>query len=86
MQNIHCLLYTSRSDLTLLDVLKAKKFRTEVGPGVYDIHSPRIPTVEAVSYTHLDVYKRQANFAVHTFIPIQDLGKAQQTQFTPLRI
>ena len=38
----------SRSDLTLLDVLKAKKFRTEVGPGVYDIHSPRIPTVEEI--------------------------------------
>lgn len=38
----------SRSDLTLLDVLKAKNFRTEVGPGVYDIHSPRIPTVEEI--------------------------------------
>ena len=38
----------SRSDLTLLDVLKAKNFRTEVGPGVYDIHSPRIPTVDEI--------------------------------------
>lgn len=38
----------SRSDLTILDVLKEKKFRTEVGPGVYDIHSPRIPAKEEI--------------------------------------
>ena len=36
----------SRSDLTILDDLKACGFRTQVGPGVYDIHSPRIPSVE----------------------------------------
>lgn len=34
----------SRSDLTILDVLKENDFRTEVGPGVYDIHSPRVPS------------------------------------------
>jgi 5-methyltetrahydropteroyltriglutamate--homocysteine methyltransferase len=33
----------SRSDLTILDVLKQNHFRTQVGPGVYDIHSPRVP-------------------------------------------
>lgn len=38
----------SRSDLTILDVLKENDFRTEVGPGVYDIHSPRIPSVEEI--------------------------------------
>ena len=38
----------SRSDLTILDVLKEKNFRTEVGPGVYDIHSPRIPAKEEI--------------------------------------
>jgi 5-methyltetrahydropteroyltriglutamate--homocysteine methyltransferase len=38
----------SRSDLTILDVLKENNFRTEVGPGVYDIHSPRIPSVEEI--------------------------------------
>lgn len=38
----------SRSDLTILDALKANNFRTEVGPGVYDIHSPRIPSVEEI--------------------------------------
>ncbi|WP_294485960.1 5-methyltetrahydropteroyltriglutamate--homocysteine S-methyltransferase [uncultured Ruminococcus sp.] len=38
----------SRSDLTILDVLKANDFRTEVGPGVYDIHSPRIPSKDEI--------------------------------------
>ena len=33
----------SRSNLEILDELKAKNFQTEVGPGVYDIHSPRVP-------------------------------------------
>jgi 5-methyltetrahydropteroyltriglutamate--homocysteine methyltransferase len=36
----------SRSDLQILDSLKECNFKTEVGPGVYDIHSPRIPSVE----------------------------------------
>lgn len=35
----------SRSDLLILDALKENNFKTEVGPGVYDIHSPRIPSV-----------------------------------------
>ncbi|WP_353852722.1 5-methyltetrahydropteroyltriglutamate--homocysteine S-methyltransferase [Dehalobacter restrictus] len=43
----------SRSDLTIVDTLRECEFKTEVGPGVYDIHSPRIPSVsemkEAVS-------------------------------------
>ena len=38
----------SRSDLTMLDVLKEANFRTEVGPGVYDIHSPRIPSEDEI--------------------------------------
>ena len=38
----------SRSDLTILNVLKENGFRTEVGPGVYDIHSPRVPSVEEI--------------------------------------
>lgn len=36
----------SRSDLLILDALNENGFRTEVGPGVYDIHSPRVPSVE----------------------------------------
>lgn len=38
----------SRSDLLILDSLKENNFKTEVGPGVYDIHSPRIPSVEEI--------------------------------------
>ncbi len=38
----------SRSDLTILDDLKENNFRTEAGPGVYDIHSPRIPSKEEI--------------------------------------
>lgn len=38
----------SRSDLTILDVLKENNFRTEVGPGVYDIHSPRVPSEKEI--------------------------------------
>ena len=38
----------SRSYLTILDVLKENNFRTEVGPGVYDIHSPRVPSKEEI--------------------------------------
>lgn len=38
----------SRSNLEILDELKEKNFKTEVGPGVYDIHSPRIPTVAEI--------------------------------------
>ena len=38
----------SRSDLKLLDALKAADFQTQVGPGVYDIHSPRVPSVSEI--------------------------------------
>ena len=38
----------SRSDLQILDSLKNNNFKTEVGPGVYDIHSPRVPSVKEI--------------------------------------
>lgn len=38
----------SRSDLQILDSLREHNFETEVGPGVYDIHSPRVPSVEEI--------------------------------------
>jgi 5-methyltetrahydropteroyltriglutamate--homocysteine methyltransferase len=37
---------TSRSDMELLDGFGNFKYPNEIGPGVYDIHSPRIPTVD----------------------------------------
>lgn len=38
----------SRSDLQILDALREEHFETEVGPGVYDIHSPRVPDVQEI--------------------------------------
>jgi 5-methyltetrahydropteroyltriglutamate--homocysteine methyltransferase len=38
----------SRSKLTILDAIQESNFETEVGPGVYDIHSPRVPSVEEI--------------------------------------
>lgn len=37
---------TARSDMELLDVFKFLHYPNEIGPGVYDIHSPNIPTEE----------------------------------------
>lgn len=37
---------TSRSDMELLDAFDNFKYPNEIGPGVYDIHSPNIPSVE----------------------------------------
>ena len=39
---------TSRSDMKLLDVFRDFKYPNDIGPGVYDIHSPRIPTVSEI--------------------------------------
>ena len=37
---------TSRSDMELLEVFKTFNYPNEIGPGVYDIHSPNIPEEE----------------------------------------
>jgi len=37
---------TSRSQMELLDAFADFKYPNEIGPGVYDIHSPRVPTVK----------------------------------------
>ena len=39
---------TSRSAMELLDGFGAFDYPNEIGPGVYDIHSPRVPTVDAM--------------------------------------
>jgi len=39
---------TSRSDMELLDAFDDFKYPNEIGPGVYDIHSPNIPTREHI--------------------------------------
>ena len=37
---------TSRSNMELLDAFVSFKYPNEIGPGVYDIHSPRVPERE----------------------------------------
>jgi 5-methyltetrahydropteroyltriglutamate--homocysteine methyltransferase len=39
---------TSRSAMELLDAFSEFAYPNDIGPGVYDIHSPRVPTVEAM--------------------------------------
>ena len=36
---------TSRSKMELLDAFRSYRYPNEIGPGVYDIHSPRVPDV-----------------------------------------
>ncbi len=37
---------TSRSDMELLEAFREFAYPNDIGPGVYDIHSPRIPSTE----------------------------------------
>src|SRR5690625_424603 len=39
---------TSRSDMELLEAFKDFQYPNEIGPGVYDIHSPNIPTKDHI--------------------------------------
>jgi 5-methyltetrahydropteroyltriglutamate--homocysteine methyltransferase len=39
---------TSRSHMELLEAFKAFSYPNEIGPGVYDIHSPRTPSVDEI--------------------------------------
>ncbi len=36
---------TSRSKMELLDAFRSYRYPNEIGPGVYDIHSPRVPEI-----------------------------------------
>ncbi len=47
---------TSRSDMELLDAFDHFRYPNEIGPGVYDIHSPNIPTEEHM----IDLMKKAA--------------------------
>ncbi len=40
---------TSRSKMELLEAFRSYKYPNEIGPGVYDIHSPRVPDVEEMT-------------------------------------
>ncbi|AZF26357.1 5-methyltetrahydropteroyltriglutamate--homocysteine S-methyltransferase [Pseudomonas sp. R2-60-08W] len=47
---------TSRSDMALLDAFEAFAYPNDIGPGVYDIHSPRVPDVAQM----LDLLRKAA--------------------------
>jgi len=36
----------ARSDNSLLEIFQERGYKGEIGPGIYDIHSPRVPSVE----------------------------------------
>jgi 5-methyltetrahydropteroyltriglutamate--homocysteine methyltransferase len=37
---------TSRSHMELLEAFRRYQYPNQIGPGVYDIHSPNVPTTE----------------------------------------
>jgi 5-methyltetrahydropteroyltriglutamate--homocysteine methyltransferase len=39
---------TSRSNMALLDAFEEQAYPNDLGPGVYDIHSPNVPNVPSV--------------------------------------
>lgn len=47
---------TSRSNMELLDAFDRFQYPNEIGPGVYDIHSPNIPSVDSI----IDLMKKAA--------------------------
>ena len=49
---------TSRSDMELLDAFDDFKYPNGIGPGVYDIHSPNIPTEEHMVHLMREAAKR----------------------------
>ncbi|HSZ72805.1 MAG TPA: 5-methyltetrahydropteroyltriglutamate--homocysteine S-methyltransferase, partial [Cytophagaceae bacterium] len=41
---------TSRSQMELLDAFASFNYPNEIGPGVYDIHSPRVPSTDEILF------------------------------------
>jgi 5-methyltetrahydropteroyltriglutamate--homocysteine methyltransferase len=48
---------TSRSDMELLDAFDHFNYPNQIGPGVYDIHSPNIPSQQHM----VDLMKKAAS-------------------------
>nr|WP_199269762.1 5-methyltetrahydropteroyltriglutamate--homocysteine S-methyltransferase [Mucilaginibacter sp. JXJ CY 39] len=55
---------TSRSQMELLEAFSDFEYPNEIGPGVYDIHSPRVPSVEEM----VDLLEKAA-----TSLPAQNI-------------
>ncbi|KAI8336686.1 5-methyltetrahydropteroyltriglutamate-homocysteine S-methyltransferase [Chlamydoabsidia padenii] len=47
----------SKSDEKLLKIFETKQYTNEIGPGIYDIHSPRVPSVEEMKQRFGDMLK-----------------------------
>ncbi|SAM03568.1 hypothetical protein [Absidia glauca] len=47
----------SKSDEKLLKIFESKEYTNEIGPGLYDIHSPRVPSVEEMKERFADMLK-----------------------------
>ena len=50
----------SRGDLVVLDAIHDANFETEAGPGVYDIHSPRIPSETEIEERIDEIVKKMS--------------------------
>jgi len=55
---------TSRSQMELLEAFADFRYPAEIGPGVYDIHSPRVPTVDEM----VDLLKKAADL-----LPVENI-------------
>jgi 5-methyltetrahydropteroyltriglutamate--homocysteine methyltransferase len=49
---------TSRSKMELLDAFVTYRYPNEIGPGVYDIHSPRVPAAGEMTELLIEATKR----------------------------
>ncbi|WP_338492342.1 5-methyltetrahydropteroyltriglutamate--homocysteine S-methyltransferase [Erwinia aphidicola] len=49
---------TSRSDMELLESFEEFEYPNEIGPGVYDIHSPNVPSIEWIEALLLKAAQR----------------------------
>ncbi|GAA5953616.1 hypothetical protein JCM21900_003363 [Sporobolomyces salmonicolor] len=57
----------SKSDLKLLDAFRKYSYPNLIGPGLYDIHSPRVPSVEEMKQ-RLAEFKKAIPQAKHMYI------------------
>jgi len=48
---------SSRSQMELLEAFESYDYPNEIGPGVFDIHSPRVPGVEEIKQLLLKATK-----------------------------
>jgi 5-methyltetrahydropteroyltriglutamate--homocysteine methyltransferase len=62
---------TSRSKMELLDAFVTYKYPNEIGPGIYDIHSPRVPDVSEMMEL---IGKARCNLAVEQLWVNPDCG------------